>query len=223
MKIIKEQNCASCNKNFPIYKDDVLFYERMKVPEPKSCPDCRSQRRWGFRNQDTLYKRKCDFSGDTMISLYSQDKPYKVYKEEIWWSDKWDPMDYGRDYDFNRPFFEQFNELLLDVPRRGMHQDGTNENCEYITFGVGNKNCYMMFASFYCEDILYGTWCGMSKDCVDCRSCMNCEIMYESYSCTKCYNCIHCYTCENCQDCLFMDYLGQMFLKKVYQKKNFLH
>jgi len=205
MKIENEKQCVSCKKKFPIYEDDIIFYGKMKVPIPQSCPDCRSQRRWGFRNQDTLYKRKCDFSGEPMISLYSEDKPYKVYKEDIWWSDKWDPMDYGRDYDFEKPFFEQFNELLLSVPRRGMHQDGTNENSEYVTFGVGNKNCYMMFASFYCEDILFGTWCGMSKDCVDCRSCFNCEIMYESYSCEKCYNCIHCYTCENCQDCLFMD------------------
>ncbi len=197
--------CKNCNKTFTIFEEDNTFYKKMKVPPPTHCPDCRQQRRWGYRNQNNLYKRKCDYSGEEMISLYSPDKPYKVYKEEIWWSDKWDPLDYGRDFDFNRPFFDQFNDLLLSVPRRGMHQDGTNENCEYITFGMSNKNCYLMFSCFYCEDIYFASLMGMSKDCADCRSCMNGELLYECYSCERCYNCIHCNDCENCQDSLFLE------------------
>ncbi len=177
----------------------------MAVPPPLNCPNCRQQRRWGFRNQNNLYRRKCDFSGEDMISLYSQDKLYKVYKEEIWWSDKWDPMDYGRSFDFSRPFFDQFDDLLRSVPRRGMHQDGSNENCEYITFGMSNKNCYLAFACFYCEDVYYSSWLGMAKNCIDCLSCTYCELLYECFYADRCYNCIYCNTCDNCQDSILLE------------------
>jgi hypothetical protein len=48
--------------------------------------------------------------------MYSPDKSYKVYSQDEWWSDKWDAMDYGRDFDFSRGFFEQINELIINVP-----------------------------------------------------------------------------------------------------------
>ena len=51
-----------------------------------------------------------------MISVYSPDKAYTVYNSSDWWSDKWDGMDYGKDFDFSRPFFEQMDELLKNVP-----------------------------------------------------------------------------------------------------------
>jgi len=59
------------------------------IPSPTLCPQCREQRRFSWRNEKSLYKRKCDFSGRDIISIYSPDKPYKVYDQEIWWSDIW--------------------------------------------------------------------------------------------------------------------------------------
>jgi hypothetical protein len=87
------------------------------IPSPTLCPDCRQQRRLSFRNERKLYKRKCDFSGKDIISIYSPDKPYKVYDQEIWWSDKWEALDYGKEFDFSRTAFEQFDELMKEVPR----------------------------------------------------------------------------------------------------------
>jgi Zn ribbon nucleic-acid-binding protein len=58
------------------------------------CPECRQQRRLSFRNERNLYKRDCDATGKSIISIYSPDKPYKVYNQDFWWSDNWDAMDY---------------------------------------------------------------------------------------------------------------------------------
>ncbi|MFA5855240.1 MAG: hypothetical protein WC846_03075 [Candidatus Gracilibacteria bacterium] len=195
-----QKNCRNCQKIFVITDDDKNFYGRMRVPSPTLCPDCRAQRRWAFRNQYNLYHRKCDFSGKEIISLYSQDKPYKIYDEEIWWSDKWNALDYGRDFDFSRPFFEQFNELLLAVPRRSMNQDGTNENCKYITFGMANKNCYLAFACFYSEDVYYSTGTSFSKDCLDSFRCTECQLVYECSNSHKCYQCAYLNDCSECLD-----------------------
>lgn len=206
--------CKNCSTVFEIADDDLVFYERISpvfnnkkylIPPPTLCPACREQRRWSFRNHNKLYKRKCDFSGEPMISLYSPDKPYKVYKEEIWWSDKWNPLSYGRDFDFGRPFFEQFSELLHAVPRRGMHQDGTNENSVYTTFGMNNKNCYYSFTCFFCEDVFYSTYCRQSKNCDDCLVCSGSELLYECTDCNQCYNCNFCDNCENCTDSALLD------------------
>ena len=102
------RNCRNCKTDFTIAPEDFGFYEKMGVPAPDICHECRSQERTAFRNESVLYKRKCDLSGKDIISIYSQDKPYKVYDQEVWWGDGWDAMDHGRDYDFTPPFFHQF-------------------------------------------------------------------------------------------------------------------
>ncbi|KKP28477.1 MAG: hypothetical protein UR15_C0026G0007, partial [Parcubacteria group bacterium GW2011_GWA2_31_28] len=101
-----EQNCQNCNNNFIITEEDQAFYNKISVPFPTFCPECRMVRRMVWRNERALYKRKNDFSGEDIISVISSDKPYKIYDYHSWWSDNWDPMDYGTDYNFNKPFFE---------------------------------------------------------------------------------------------------------------------
>jgi len=58
------------------------------------CPDCRRQNRQSFINERSIYKRKCDATGESIISMYSPDKPFKIYSQEFWWSDKWEASDY---------------------------------------------------------------------------------------------------------------------------------
>jgi len=81
-----------------------------------------------WRNERKIYKRKCDFSEKDIISIYSSDKFYKVYDQEIWWSDKWDALDYGRDFDFSKSFFEQFGELMKEVPRMSIFGKNNENN-----------------------------------------------------------------------------------------------
>ncbi|MEK9159945.1 MAG: hypothetical protein AAB383_04410 [Patescibacteria group bacterium] len=199
------KSCINCQSSFTIRPEDEVFYGRMDVPAPTHCPACRAQRRWAFRNQYNLYKRTCDFSGKEMLSLYSPDKPLKVYEESVWWSDAWDPLDYGRDYDFSRPFFDQYKELFWAVPRHAMHQDGTNENCDYITYGGGNKSCYLAFACIYSEDIYFSSFLLFCKDSLDSTRCIESSLLYECVDCEKSYECFFCKDCISCQDSLFLD------------------
>ncbi|MDO8641590.1 MAG: hypothetical protein Q7R33_08660, partial [Nitrosarchaeum sp.] len=80
------KQCQSCKKEFTIDSDDFGFYEQMKVPPPTWCPKCRMIRRLGSSGYRILYKRKCDFTGDTIISSFAPDADFKVYKQDIWWS-----------------------------------------------------------------------------------------------------------------------------------------
>src|SRR3989338_7740375 len=97
------KTCQNCKASFVIDASDFQFYEKIKVPPPTFCPECRMVRRMAFRNERALYKRK-DAFGNDVISIYSPDKPFIVYDQNYWWSDKWDALDYGRDYDFSKSF-----------------------------------------------------------------------------------------------------------------------
>ena len=101
--LVEERVCKHCSVVFPITDKDMEFYEKVSpvfggkrytIPAPTLCPDCRQQRRLSFRNERKLYKRKCDATGKDIISIYSPDKPYTVYHQDYWWSDKWNPLDY---------------------------------------------------------------------------------------------------------------------------------
>jgi len=74
------------------------------------------QNLYAYRNERSFYKRNCDKCEKSVVSIFPQDSEYKSYCNDCWWSDEFDPLTYGQDYDSERPFFEQFDELLHKVP-----------------------------------------------------------------------------------------------------------
>ena len=104
-------DCKECKNNFDISKADEAVHRKMRVPPPTLCPDCRQQRRIAFRNDQNFYRNQCHICEKSLISTYSPDKQIPVLCNACFWSDKFDPLAYGQDFDFARPFFEQFAEM----------------------------------------------------------------------------------------------------------------
>lgn len=117
------RQCQNCKNQFVIEPDDFGFYEKISVPPPTFCPDCRLQRRMLFRNERSFYKRKCDLCGKSAVAVYSPAYTSLVYCIKCWWSDKWDPYSYGKDYNSSKPFLDQFKELLYAVPAISLQND----------------------------------------------------------------------------------------------------
>ena len=111
------QACQNCKNQFTIEPEDFAFYEKVKIPPPSFCPDCRFQRRLTFRNNRVFYRRECALCNKTVLSAYKKESPFTIYCRDCWLSDKWDPMSYGQEYDFSIAFFEQFRSLQSRVPR----------------------------------------------------------------------------------------------------------
>jgi hypothetical protein len=171
--------CSTCQTKFTIATEDKQLYSQLGVPSPSLCPDCRHQRRLTYRNDRVFYNRKCDKSGKSFISIYAPEKPYTVYHPDKWNSDHWDPMDYGRDIDFSRPFFEQFAELQQQVPRLGI--DIVNcENSLYCNYCGDDKNCYLDIAGEANEDCYFNLFTKYSKDCCDTTFAYHSTLCYES-------------------------------------------
>lgn len=193
--------CQQCSKTFIISQRDEGFYKRIDVPLPKLCPGCRAQARLSFRNDRSLYPDKCDMCGKSIISIYSPGKPNRVYCDECFQSDQWSPLDYGRDIDFTRPFFEQFKELQDAVPHINLIKESC-ENCDFVNTVGYSKNCYLIHGSINCEDCYYGNpyYC---KSCVDVLFLTKSELCYECIASENLYNCVHCQDCYDSNNLVY--------------------
>lgn len=200
------KNCQKCHKDFIIEPEDFSFYEKIKVPLPTFCWPCRAQRRMSWRNENCLFKRTSDFSGKDIFSAFSPLSPVKVYEKDVWLSDKWDAMDYGRDYNFSRSFFDQFRDLLQIVPLKSLNVVNA-VNSDYSNNMTDPRNCYLCFNGKGAEDCMYSNGLSFLKDCVDISNCRKSEKCYESFWLTSCSNVIFSSQCDNsfnlsfCRDC----------------------
>ncbi len=199
-------SCKDCATLFSITTWDQSFYQKMEVPLPRLCPECRQKRRTLQVNQIHLFKRKCDGTGLSIISNYPPDSPYKVYSQRYWYSDQYDGTTYGREFDFGRSFFEQFQELSLVVPRPALFTDYLrDENCEYTNYAGKNKNCYLIFDSDENWDCYYSFGLNHSRNTLECYRSQSLELCCETIDSTNCYNCIFVSNSESCSDSFFLN------------------
>ena len=197
------RNCQNCKKDFTIETDDFGYYEAIKVPPPTFCFNCRLQRKMARRNERTFYKRSCDFCHADIISMYPRGSKFRIYCNNCWWSDKWDPFEYGVNYDFSKPFFSQFYELSLAVPRVALYQKNP-VNSQYTNHTDHPKGCYLCFDSGFSENALYSKWLVRCKDVADCYGTFDSELCYELNECDKCSRSKFLFLCAECMDCSFL-------------------
>ena len=201
----QDKTCKTCSQSFRIASEDERFYKRFDAPHPTKCPQCRMIRRLLERNTRTLYTRKCDATGQEIISQYHEDHPFPVYFYEYWWSDKWDAKKYAQDIDWNKPFFPQFDELRKRVPHMSAHVIGpTLINSRYTNCTGYIKNCYLTFEADHNENCYYSNRIYHSLTCADCLNIFKCELCYECIDCSNCYNLRYSNDCENCIDSYFL-------------------
>ncbi len=220
--------CQNCKQDFTIEPEDFNFYEKIKVPPPTWCLECRLQRRYAWRNERVFYRRNCDLCKKSIVTFYSPNKPHKVYCIKCWWGDGWDPTSFGQDFDFSKSFFEQFRELQLKVPRIAVFNKN-NVNSDYTNHSGDNKNCFLSSCCFKSEDVLYSNWIIKSRssldnsyiyengerlyECIDSRKSYRCQYSILVENCT---DCLYCYDCHNCNNC----FLSSNLRNKSYVFQN---
>lgn len=197
------RKCKVLGVEFEISDKDILFYKKVGVPLPTICPEERERKRLIWRNERHLYKRVCGLCGKNILAIYPEECEFPIYCDQCFWSDKWNCLSYGRDFDFNRPFFEQFNDLAKVVPRLAITHNQC-VNSDYTVNCTKNKNCYLISGGDYNEDCLYALNIHNCKNCVDNYLIYDSELCYGCFDSSKAYNCIGCQECENIQDSCFL-------------------
>lgn len=210
------KTCQSCSQSFVITTEDFDFYKKIDVPPPTWCVQCRMQRRMAWAADSvTLYQRTCQAPGhnERIFSVYPETAKAPVYDPVFWVSDGWDGSAYGREYDFSRPFFVQFKELLDAVPVRSA-EIINSVDCDYCLGVTDSKNCYLCSGTFGSENCLYGHTAVFSKECVDSTLSTYVEQGYDIVSVDKSFrvtssvysdelvDCDFMYDCRGCTDSL---------------------
>jgi len=208
----EQRNCKQCSQQFEVTDDDLVFLDKISpefngqkypISAPTFCPTCREIRRMLLRNERVIYKRKSDQSGVELTSIFAPDKTdYKVFAPKEWYSDSWNPMDYARDFDFSKSFFEQFDSLIHDVPRPANNLISV-EMCDYCNQVRNSKNCYLCYNANECENCMYCSETHRAKNCVDCLDTQSCEFCFSCFDCAACNACQYLDHCKNCSQCYF--------------------
>jgi hypothetical protein len=227
--------CTQCSSQFDQPNEEHEVYKKFGAKLPTICPDCRHHRHLIFRNERNIFYNKSHISGKTVVSMIPPTTPFKVIDQDEWWNDKFDASVYGRDYDFDKPFFQQFKELQKDVPRWARLFVNC-ENSEFTNNSADVKDCYLTFSSYESENLYYCTRVFKSNGCVDCMNVKGSEYCSLCMDCQKCYN-IHysqssegcrdsyyLYDCRNCKNCIMSAQLRNKeycILNKQYSKKDY--
>lgn len=188
---------------------------------PNVLPKYRFQYLGAFWPHWNLHKRKCDKTGRDIISIFRPDCPYPVWHRDEWVSHAAPP---SREFDFNKPFFEQAWELFKACPIPHAFQSN-NYNCEYTDDWYYSKNCYLCHSGQNNEDCRYCYGCDSVKDvhssvfsfeselCADLINsshCFNSFFLLNSknvsdsgflYDCRDCNNCLLCFNLRNKKYC----------------------
>lgn len=208
----KTRICEHCKKNFSIREDELILYKKVEIELPTLCNFCRIKLHLSFWMFGKFRKGKSDLSGESLITVLPEKNRYPIYTLTEWYSDKWDALNYGIDYDSSLPFLKQLQNLQEKVPHP--HQNGSkNTNCDWCDDVWNSKNCYLSRSMEECEDLFYSYRNLWVKNSIDVTICFNCEKCYDSGECHHSYklfysqhsrDCIDSsflYDCRNCQNC----------------------
>ena len=229
------KKCKQCGEVFIPSEKEVEALKKFDAAPYEECADCRNRRRLIFRNERKIFRKVSDKSGKRVVSTYPEGSPFKILDQDEWWSDEFDATVYGQDFDFGRPFLEQFRELQLKVPRWA-RMFVNCENSDYTNNSVGLKNSYLTFSSYDSEQLYYCMRVMSSNYCVDCLNVRYSEFCSNCVECKKCYgvhysqmaegcrDSFYLYDCRNCSDCILSAQMRNkkyMILNKQYSREEY--
>jgi hypothetical protein len=195
-------SCTTCQTGFDVTAKEQDALKAHDFPLPTLCPSCRFQQRLTTRNELTLYRRHCSQSQKEIISLYPKDSPFLVFDHRVWWGDTWNGDAYGRAFDFDRPFFDQWHNLHMQTPKIASY----TQNCinsDYCNNANDNKDCYLCMSTVECENCEYTRRSYYNRSIFDCFDIFRSEICYESITLDNCYHCFWCQNLQNSSDMFF--------------------
>ena len=207
-KVYEWRTCKWTREEFPVFEEEKEILEKVSYHFPISVselsPDSRIRALLMWRNERNFYKRKCSATGKDIMSIFPTNYPSPVYHFKEYDSDRWNPHEYGIEYNDDKSLLIQIERFFNTVPKRNLNLTGeTMENCDYCNYGFYSKNCYMCQVALMSEQCFYSNSPYESKYNFDCYFNEKCEISYESTYCINSYKTFYCDFVENSNECYF--------------------
>ena len=167
--------------------------------------------------------------------MYPPESPIEIYEREYWWSDAWDPMSFGKDVDWRRPFLAQLRELQLQVPMptRAIVRA---VNSDYCNNAADLKDCYLTFNADQSEECMYCVGVDHLKGSLDSHRALNSDFLYECVAIGGSYQCRHsnflnncrnmqlsfnCHDCSDCVGCVNLRHKKYHIFNEPYSKEEY--
>lgn len=229
-----QAKCVVSGEMFDVSAHEVELRRKFGFGDslPKMKPKHRFQYLGAFWPHWNLHKRKCDKTGQQIISVFRPDCVYPVWKRSEWF-EKNDPP--CSDYDPSKLFFDQAWDLFQKCPLPHVFESH-NQNCEYTDDWYYSKNCYLSHSGEYSEDcyycyacdhgknIHYGNFVFYSELCFDLVNSKNCFNSLFLLDCKNVSDSAFLYDCRDCSNCLFCSNLrnkSYCFGNKQLSKEEF--
>ena len=241
---LEQRKCTDCSKLYTISPLDKLFYwkvgpivdgQKFAIPYPEFCRHCRRERRLLHRNHTNFYMTACDQSGRKMLSTHHPGKHFPVYFHETWWEKKRRALEFGREIDFSRPFFDQLAELQTDVPVESM-RIVNSDNSEFCNGMVDCRDCYLCTGCRRCWDCMFLDGCRNCKNTHLAWQSDNLELCYHIYRGSSLFSCLYCefcfggsdlsfcrlcFDCRHCFGCVNLRHRKYCIFNKQYSKEDY--
>jgi len=105
-----KQICKLTGKSFEVTAAELALRTKFDLTTlPTTAPEIRWQRLGAFWQHWNLHKRVSDFSGKSLISVFSADCPYPVWQRDEWLAHAAPP---SIEIDPTAPFFTQLLPLF---------------------------------------------------------------------------------------------------------------
>ncbi len=202
---MQKRICTISGKAFTVSDLEEQFCLAHQLPLPDISPTERLRQIGGFLSSIFLYTSRCAYTGKSILTFVPPHKNLPVYDIDIWMSDVWEALDFGQAYDFSRPFFDQFGDLLKKVPWPSLEcVRSTMENSDYTNGVMNVKDCYLSFGIIDSRDVLFSRTVIGSKDIMDSVYVTNSELCFGCIQVNNCYNVSYSQDCSNCSDSAFL-------------------
>ena len=178
---------------------------------PMLCPEERFRLLGSFWQHWAIHRRTCDYSGTSIISVFSDQCPYPVWRQDFWAEHADPPQSIFIE---GQKVFSQLWKLFQTCPIP--HKTGHgNENCDYTDDLWNSKNCYLVHSGVNCQDLKYCYRVYGARHSQFCVFLFDSELCCDVVNGRSCYNLIHSvnvqecrdsaflYDCRNCADCMF--------------------
>ena len=214
---MRESVCKLTGAKFEISDCEQEAFRSFDLPLPIHSPEERLRRYLAFRNDRNFFWRSCNQSGQRVYSSYPASTLFPVVSPEIYYStDEKNSLSYGREFDFNRPFFEQLHELWQAVPRpatstwksKNSHAVSNVQGAHgsYLVIDAQDiSNCMYSVGLRRCEFCIDCSWVSCSAHCYECIDCHNCSYLCWSLHSRNCSHSRFLRNCTDCQHCLFCE------------------
>ena len=221
--ILEWKKCRLSWQNFPIYKSDLEFYDKVSpifevsqkyakefLEKNDDIKDNFEYKNWKLKAKiptptlcpEERSRRRFSFANEMKLYIRKCNISGKQIISTFSPDKQYQVYSQEIRFDWNwKETFCNYNQftfsesinLLLKSTPVAGKSVSNSENCEYTNYTVDSANSYMSFDSIWLNNCLF------VREGVNCENCIDCECI------TECQNCFSCIKIENCFGLLYSE------------------